>query len=99
MIYLVKNVLISFNLILLLIGNVLFTEIHHLHDDTHSQESNKNECETCEYLKYSNNFDADSQGVYLLNNNIDHLFIDKCSNAIEKSCKGNYLTRAPPLSS
>ena len=60
-----KNLLIIYNVIFLLCGNVLFSNIHYLHHHHHDhsneahQSYENHECEECTIIKNSNNYFAD----------------------------------------
>jgi len=93
-----KNVLIIYNVIFLLFGNVLFSSIHYLHDHSHDNEVHENhECDECTIIKNNNNYISDIHEVNFLNNNFDEyvvLYISASYFNINRSCSA----RAPPIS-
>ena len=96
-----KNFLIIYNVIFLLFGHVLFSNIHYLHDHHHANETDEthetHECQECVIIESSNNYVLDSQEVKFLNNNIN-LFVYKYFNIFDCRIEQSYLSRAPPIS-
>ena len=95
-----KNLLIIYNVIFLLFGNVLFSNIHYLHNH-HSNETHKihkdYECNECIIIENSNNYFADFQEVNFSNNNINEsaeLYLSSFEFDINKLCSA----RSPPFS-
>ena len=95
-----KKILIIYNVIFLLFGNVLFSSIHYLHDHNHSHDNvvHKNhECDECTIIKNNNNYISDVDEVNFSNNNFDEYVASYISTSyfnINKSCSA----RAPPFS-
>ena len=92
-----KNLLIIYNVIFLLAGNVLLSNIHHIHDHSHSNNHEYYECEECIIIENNNNYDLDYQEVNFSNNNIN-LFVSEYYSSIEFNIEQTYLSRAPPIS-
>ena len=96
-----KNLLVIYNVIFLLAGNVLFANIHllnaHDHFHEHSHNHKTNECEECIAIENSSNCILDFQEVNFSNSNAN-LFTSKCFGVIEFNAKEIYLSRAPPIS-
>ena len=69
-----KNLLIIYNVVFLLIGNVLFSNIHyfhnHNHNHSHNHEYESEECLECIVIDQTHNYTEDYQKVnfYLLQN-------------------------------
>ena len=93
-----KNLLIIYNVIFLLVGNVLFANIHYVHDHghDHSHEYQTEECQECIIIE-NNNYAIDFEEVSLSNNNIN-FFVSEYYSFIEFSIQQTYLSRAPPIS-
>ena len=64
-----KNILVIYNIIFLLVGNVLFSNIHYLNEHQHVHEGH--ECQKCISIENNSNYISDSQQVDFLNNNIN----------------------------
>ena len=96
-----KNLLIIYNVIFLLAGNILFANIHflnaHNHSHEHSHNHETNECQECTAIENSSNYILDFQEVNFSNGNVN-LFTHEHFNIIRFNVKGIYLSRAPPLS-
>ena len=92
-----KNLLIIYNVIFLLVGNVLFSNIHYMHSQHHSHHHEIDECQECIIIKNSNNYISDFQEVIFSNNNIN-LFVYEYYSLIEFNINQTYLSRAPPIS-
>jgi len=93
-----KNLLIIYNVIFLLAGNVLFANIHYLHDHghDHSHEHQTEECEECIIIE-NNNYAIDFQEVSFSSNNFN-LFVSEYYNFIEFTIQQTFHSRAPPIS-
>ena len=91
-----KNLLIICNVIFLLVGNVLFSNIHYLNEHDHENYAN-HECEECIFIENSNNYFADFDEVNFLKNQTFQFAVEYFS-AIDLSSANIYLSRAPPLS-
>ena len=92
-----KNLLIIYNVIFLLAGNVLLSNIYHIHDHSHSHNHEYYECEECIIIENSSNYISDFQEVNFSNNNIN-LFVYEYYSLIEFNINQTYLSRAPPIS-
>ena len=90
-----KNLLLTYNILFLLAGNVLFSSIHFLHD--HSNLNETQECDQCTLLDNSNNFISASQQV-------DFYTYESKKNVLKQIVNislfenKEHLSRAPPLS-
>ena len=94
-----KNLLIIYNVIFLLAGNVLFANIHYLNDDhhhDHSHEHQTEECQECIIIE-NNNYAIDFQEVSFSNNNTN-LFISEYYTFVEFTIQKTFHSRAPPIS-
>ena len=88
-----KNILVIYNIIFLLVGSVLFSNIHYLNEHQHGHEGH--ECQKCISIENNSNYISDSQQVDFLNNNINQFEYEYIS-IIEYSIGRKYHTRAPP---
>ena len=89
-----KNLLITYNTIFFLLGNVLISNSHHF---DHDHDSNHNNCEECIIIENGNNCLLDLDEVNFSNNNSNE-FVCKFFNVIERYIEKAYLSRAPPIS-
>ena len=98
-----KNLLIIYNVIFLLVGNSLFSTIHyssehghnHGHNHNHHHDYKDNECQECITFENSNNYFSDYHELNFSNNNISQLVFQYLSIFefnINKRCN----SRAPP---
>ena len=94
-----KNLLIIYNVIFLLAGNVLLSNIHYIHAHSHSHEHEHEtyECQECIIIENINNYILDYQEIFFSNNNIN-LFVSEYYSFIEFNIEQTYLSRAPPIS-
>ena len=92
-----KNLLIIYNIIFLLAGNVLLSNIHHIHDHDYSHENEANECQECINIESSNNYILDFQEVNF-SNNIINQFTFQYLSTIDLNIIKKYNSRAPPTS-
>jgi len=92
-----KNLLIIYNVIFLLAGNVLLSNIHYIHAHSHSHEHETYECQECIIIENINNYILDYQEIFFSNNNIN-LFVSEYYSFIEFNIEQTYLSRAPPIS-
>ena len=91
-----KNFLIFCNVIFLLAGNTLFSNIHYFHDHDHENEAN-HECEECINIQNSDNYILDFYEVNFSINNTN-LCASKYFATIEFNVDRKYFSRAPPIS-
>ena len=93
-----KNLLIIYNVIFLLAGNVLFANIHYVHDHghDHSHEHQTEECQECIIIE-NNNYAIDFQEVSFSSNNFN-LFVSEYYSFIEFAIQQTFHSRAPPIS-
>ena len=93
-----RNLLIIYNVIFLLFGNVLFSSIHYLHDHNHDSEVQEDhECNECIIIKDSNNYILDFNQVSFSNNIID-IFVYEYYHSFCFDIRQIYSSRAPPIS-
>ena len=92
-----KNLLILYDVIFLLAGNVLFSNIHYMHEHHHSHDHQTNECQECIIIENSNNYVIDFYEINFSNNNIN-LFVFEYSDSIDSFLHKDYKSRAPPTS-
>jgi len=93
-----KNLLIIYNVIFLLAGNVLLSNIHYIHAHSHSHEHEHEtyECQECIIIENINNYILDYQEINFSNNNIN-LFVSEYYSSVEFNIEQTYLSRAPPI--
>ena len=96
-----KNLLILYNVIFLLAGNILFSNIHHAahhhHGTHHEYDYENNECLECINFENSNNCILDCKELDF-SDNTNSLFINEFISIISIDVKSIYLSRAPPNS-
>ena len=90
-----KNLIIIFNIVFLFFGSILFSNIHHHHDQCYTYEINQ--CEECINFENSNNYILDFHEVNFSNNNTN-LFVYQYFGTIGFNAHRKYLSRAPPIS-
>ena len=96
-----KKLLIIYNIIFLLTGNVLLSSAHHLlfhnHDSHTHVEFDEHECIECINVENSNNYILDTSEVNFSNNHIAQLLFLYINNIKISINKGSD-SRAPPIS-
>ena len=90
-----KNFLIFCNVIFLLAGNVLFSNIHYLNEHNHETHED-NECYECISFSNSNNYITDCNQVKSFKVETFHFRYD--NSIITLIDTKIYLSRAPPIS-
>ena len=94
-----RNLLIIYNVIFLLFGNVLFSSIHYLHDHNHDSEVQEDhECNECIIIENSNNYISDLNQVSFSNNTVNIFANGYCNLSYDDDIKQIYFSRAPPVS-
>jgi len=96
-----KNLLIIYNVIFLLAGNVLFSNIHHNHNHNHNHnhghDYKNHECEDCINIENAKNYISDFKEAKFSNNNTN-LFINQYFSVIKIKVLDIFLSRSPPIS-
>ena len=94
-----KNLLIIYNVIFFLLGNILISNIHYLsdHDHDHDPIHNKYDCDECIIIENSNDYILDFDNSFF-SNNIKSLSISKSFDVIYFEYYQIYFSRAPPIS-
>ena len=92
-----RKFLIFYNLIFLLVGNVLFANTHYLHDHDHDHDHINHECEECINYRNSYHYISVSNDVRIFKFETV-LFAFEYISTIEFSDTKIYLSRAPPIS-
>ena len=99
-----KKVLIIYNVLFLLIGNVLLSNMHYMHDHNHHHHHHEDvdayesdECQECIIIKNTNNYVLDFQQISFSNNHFN-LFVNQYYTLIEFDIEQTFLSRAPPIS-
>ena len=92
-----RNLFIFYNVIFLLAGNVLFANVHYLHDHDHDHDHVNHECEECINYRNSYHYISVSNDVRIFKFETV-LFAFEYISTIEFSDTKIYLSRAPPIS-
>ena len=94
-----RKLVILYNAVFLLLGNVLISEIHHLisHDHHGNHEHAELDCYECVIIDNNNNFILDFNQTDLLENRVE-LHTEACFRIIEFDSADLYSPRAPPIS-
>ena len=97
-----KQLLITFNVIFLLFGNVFFLNIHsshehHNHGHNHTHEHENIECIECFNIDNNSNCIAEFQELFVSNNCVSTL-VFKSSSIFDFNINRIYDSRAPPIS-
>ena len=92
-----RNLFIFYNVIFLLAGNVLFANVHYLHDHDHDHDHVNHECEECINYRNSYHYISVSNDVRIFKFETV-LFAFEYISTIEFSDTEIYLSRAPPIS-
>lgn len=91
-----KNLLITYNIVFLVFGSALFSNLHHLEHD-HNHDFNHTDCEECIIIDNSSSYITDCEEVGFSNNNFNE-FVSELISVVEFSIEKLYLSRAPPIS-
>jgi len=91
-----KQLLITFNVIFLLFGNIFFLNIHSTHDHDHHHEHVEQECLECLNIENNSNYIVESHKLDFSNNivselELQYLIIDVFS------ISRKYNSRSPPV--
>ena len=102
-----KNLLIIYNIIFLLVGNVIFSNIHyfHNHNDDHSHDHHyhqedtvaDNECLECDVFEVNSGFVFNNEKINFSNNNYSQ-YIIPIIYILELDIEQYFNSRAPPIS-
>ena len=91
----VRNLFVIYNVIFLLVGNVLFSNIHYLNEHNHETHED-NECYECINFSNSHNYITDcNQGQSFKVETFQFRFDNSIITLIDTKI---YLSRAPPIS-
>ena len=103
-----KKLLIIYNVIFLIVGNILFSNIHYLnhhshdhshhHSHDHDHNSVKEECLDCIVFDTNKNCVSEVNEVTFSNKNFSQYKIQYFTNPIEFDVEKRFLSRAPPIS-
>ena len=83
-----------YNIAYLLIGNILFSNIHHLNEHSHLDDDS--ECLECEFYENNSNFYCENKLTFLKNYTAPFFLEDVFF--IESKINKYFHSRAPPLS-
>jgi len=90
-----RNLFVIYNVIFLLVGNVLFSNIHYLNEHNHETHED-NECYECINFSNSHNYITDcNQGQSFKVETFQFRFDNSIITLIDTKI---YLSRAPPIS-
>ena len=90
-----RNLFVIYNIIFLLVGNVLFSNIHYLNEHNHETHED-NECYECINFSNSNNYITDCNQVQSFKvETFQFRFDNSIITLIDTKI---YLSRAPPIS-
>tara|TARA_Y100000994_G_scaffold162455_1_gene133463 strand:- start:188 stop:517 length:330 start_codon:yes stop_codon:yes gene_type:complete len=109
----VKNLLIIYNIIFLLVGNVIFSNIHYFHNHNHNHGHNHshdhdehyhkedtvadNECLECDIFEVNSGFVFNNEKIKFTNNNYSQ-YIIPIIYILELDIEQYFNSRAPPVS-
>jgi len=103
-----QKLLIIYNIIFLIVGNILFSNIHYLnhhshdnshhHSHDHNHNSVKEECLDCIVFDTNKNCVSEVNEVTFSNKNFNQYKIQHFINPIEFDVEKIYFSRAPPTS-
>jgi len=91
-----KKLLIIYNIVFLIAGNILLATNHYSHNHSHVHDTYTNECEECIIIENNSNYVSEYQEINFLTFNID-LFVSEYI-LIEFNIEQTYFSRAPPIS-
>ena len=96
-----KAVLITYNIIFLFVGNILFSNIHyfyhHDHDHNHDHDLESVECYECINIELNNNYTLDCDYIQISNNNFEEFEFQEFIK-LELNIFELFSSRAPPTS-
>ena len=102
-----KNLLIIYNIIFLLVGNVIFSNIHYFHNHNHDHSHDHhyhqedtvadNECLECDIFEVNSGFVFNSEKINFSNNNYSQ-YIIPIIYILELDIEQYFNSRAPPVS-
>ena len=94
-----RNILIFYNVIFLLLGNLTFS-YHYLHehsDSINESHYHEDECDVCISYENINNFESDSDREVFINS-YKYAFLNLIDRNISFGLKIHIFSRAPPIS-
>ena len=102
-----KNLLIIYNIIFLLVGNVIFSNIHYFHNHNHDHSHDHhyhqedtvadNECLECDVFEVNSGFVFNSEKINFSNNNYSQ-YIIPIIYILDLDIEQCFNSRAPPVS-
>ncbi len=92
-----KNLIIIFNIAFLFFGNLLFSNIHYLHNHNHNHTFEYDECIDCITFDSNSNYVLDNNEVNFSNSNSNKIILNPII-TIETNFNKKSLSRAPPIS-
>ena len=102
-----KNLLIIYNIIFLLVGNVIFSNIHYFHNHNHDHSHDHhyhqedtvadNECLECDVFEVNSGFVFNNEKINFSNNNYSQ-YIIPIIYILELDIEQYFNSRAPPVS-
>ena len=91
-----RNSLIIYNVMFLLVGNALYPSIHNLLNHGHNDNEEIHECQKCIIIDSNNSYSSDSQELNYLR--VINIFSYEYFSLITLNIDRKYLSRAPPIS-
>ena len=98
-----KNLLIIYNIIFLLAGNIIFSNIHYFHSHNHDHHYDEkhtvadNECLECDVFEVNSGFVFNNEKINFQNNNYSQ-YIIPIIYILELDVEQCFNSRAPPIS-
>ena len=94
-----KKLLLSYSILFLFLGNILFSNIHLLyhHDHAHNHSVEYHECEECIIIDNTNNCIQIYNQIYFVSTYISQISLQEVL-AVDFNIKRIFLSRAPPIS-
>tara|TARA_Y100001933_G_C18861417_1_gene506058 strand:- start:325 stop:633 length:309 start_codon:yes stop_codon:yes gene_type:complete len=92
-----KNILMTYNILFLLLGNTLFSNIHLLHHHDHCHDDKNAECQECLVIESSNTFILLDNELKFTTQMTYELFENTLNSTLNVRSKA-FSSRAPPAS-
>ena len=92
-----KNILITYNILFLVLGNTLFSSIHLLHHHDHCHDNKNAECQECLVIDGSNTFILLDNELKFTTQITHELFENALNSTLHVRSKA-FSSRAPPTS-
>ena len=93
----IKKTILSFSILFLFVGNILFSNIHHFHNHNHNHSIEYHECEECISIENNHNYIQASTDINLSNRDIIEV-LSSIVLVIKFNSQYIFSSRAPPIS-